>query len=810
MATNLDRPANLETWIGHPHGLRLRKHPDLAKAEPYLAEFPMVIRFAEIIEKSRLPVSSAPTIRVETLPAFRQSTVGLTVELRIEVDFPSDAPEMRLTRFSLVSDEIELQEFVVLRPGKRQSVCFPFPEFHKPLALRVDMDIRDEGRVTHECVLQPEKKWTWYVAFQTHLDLGWTDRADKVVASLKKMTSEDAVRICRQFAGNPPGQRFVWTCECSEALRFAWEGSPSSRRGDLLWCIKNELIECCVLPYTFHTHLMSRDLLRRAIRRSFDLREEIGAGGTLDLSVAQQNDVPGHNWILPDLLAEAGVKRAIVGHNWLVRGCPLPPLFRWRGPDGGEVLTLSTSCMNYGGNAGVPAKPDDLRGLSQNSPEGLGVQGDAIFKTITYGENCGPEFADVEIGNIQKWQAEFVWPKIHVGGPKDYFAHIEPALDRSSLPVVDRDISDWWIDGPASMPSAMGKFRRAMKTLPAIPASTESIDVEDSLILFSEHTFGLNAQLVKVNAAKAGWKIDEGFENYIASWEDKEAYAERAWQLASAARATHESSQLAGLDKNWEIASDAHGISRLVDPFGRCWVDSALTPDWPRLGTLVQKFVPRETGSWLHHDLPFAPNQGTFTASVVSVSAIDSGDEYGVEILQRLTSPAGSIPDIRFRLTAKPGGSALRARLSIVGKEATAQSEALGLSFPWRVKNPEYSGDVGGRLLRVDRDQMPASNRDTHAFGDGWIVADGEDRMAVSSPDAFLWHFGGFRYCEFNKNPPARSGETYAHLCNNAWQTNFRVWVGGDLDFQFFLRPLLPGDEPMDILSKLSRAWLLP
>jgi hypothetical protein len=549
--------------------------------------------------------------------------------------------------------------------------------------------------------------------------------------------------------------------------------------------------------------------------------------------------------------------------------------------------------MNYGGNAGVPAKPDDLRGLSQNSPEGLGVQGDAIFKTITYGENCGPEFADAEIGNIQKWQAEFVWPKIHVGGPKDYFAHIEPSLDRSSLPVVDRDISDWWIDGPASMPSAMGKFRRAMKTLPSIPASPEAgdgrtsescraqgerasrpfrdwkeyrsdvphtggtpvppekilevatfggapaSDVEDSLILFSEHTFGLNAQLVKVNAAKAGWKIDEGFENYIASWEDKEAHAERAWQLASAAgtrpggecvtgfpaceptqpqagkpvthcRQSQESPPLAGLEKQWGISSDAHGISRLVDPFGHCWMDSALTPDWPRLGTLVQKFVPRETGSWLHHDLPFAPNQGTFTASVVSVSPIDSGDEYGVEILQRLTSPAGSIPEIRFRLTAKPGGFALRARLSIIGKEATAQSEALGLSFPWCVKNPEYSGDVGGRLLRVDRDQMPASNRDAHAFGDGWIVADGEDRMAVSSPDAFLWHFGGFRYCEFNRNQNPRSGETYAHLCNNAWQTNFRVWVGGDLDFQFFLRPLQPGEEPMDILSKLSRAWLLP
>ena len=46
------------------------------------------------------------------------------------------------------------------------------------------------------------------------------------------MTSEDAVRICRQFANNAPGQRFVWTCECSEALRYAWDGSDAARRSE--------------------------------------------------------------------------------------------------------------------------------------------------------------------------------------------------------------------------------------------------------------------------------------------------------------------------------------------------------------------------------------------------------------------------------------------------------------------------------------------------------------------------------------------------------------------------------------------------
>jgi len=803
MATNLDRPQHLETWIGHPHGLRLRRHPRQAEAIRFLDEFPMVIRFSEIIERSGLPASAQPTLRVETLPAFRQSSVGLTVELRLEISLPGSGPEPRMAKITASTPEAEVQEFAVLRAGKRQVVTFPFPEFSEAVDMHVSVEIRDEGRVDTVARLVPEKKWTFHVAFQTHLDLGWTDRADRVIAALRKMTSVDAVDICREFGDRPEGQRFVWTCECSEALRYAWEGGDAAQRKALLECIDRGLIQCCVLPFTFHTNLMSRRLLSRAIQRSFELRREIGAEHMLDLSVAQQNDVPGHNWVLPDLLAEAGVRRAVLGHNWLVKGCPLPPLFRWIGPDGGEVLALSTTCVDYGGASGLPTDPRDLRGLSLNNPDGAQVDGTALFRSITYGENCGPAFASRELGSITRWQDEFVWPKLKVGGPKDYFNHLEAEIDYGSLPVVDREISDWWLDGPASMPTAMGKFRRAQRLFD-LGASTP--ELEENLTLFAEHTFGLNAQLVKVKAAEAGWQIEKGFEDYIASWHDKEAYADAAMAEARslAARFAGKSRVVAeGNPGSWEIVSDAHGVARLTDPEGTTWVDASASPGLPRFGSVVQKFLPRETGSWFHHDLPFAPHQGSHLARVLA----SENDGSSIVIRQKLESPAGSISDIAFRLENIGETGILRAELMIQGKEATAQSETLALGLPFLAGKPIYSGDVGGRMLHVDRDQLPGSNRDGHAFGLGWMLEDGGKRLLVSSPDIFLWHFGGLWHGNFNHQEMPRTGEVYAHLFNNAWQTNFRVWIEGDMKFAFYLKSLAPEESPLPALERMAELW---
>lgn len=103
-------------------------------------------------------------------------------------------------------------------------------------------------------------------------------------------------------------------------MRLAWNGASNEERKELQAFIRLGLIQSCAFPFSFHTGLMSKDLLCRSIKRSFDLRREIGVEN-LDLSVAQSNDVPGHSWIVPDVLAEMGIKRAMIGHNTMVRGC---------------------------------------------------------------------------------------------------------------------------------------------------------------------------------------------------------------------------------------------------------------------------------------------------------------------------------------------------------------------------------------------------------------------------------------------------------------------------------------------------------
>ncbi len=131
------------------------------------------------------------------------------------------------------------------------------------------------------------------------------------------------------------------------------------------------------------------------------------------------------------------------------------------------------------------------------------------------------------------------------------------------------------------------------------------------------------------------------------------------------------------------------------------------------------------------------------------------------------------------------------------------------LALPLAVDCPAFAGEVGGEMLRVDLDQLPDANRDEHAIGAGWIVTEAAtgQRLAVSSPDVFLWHFGGLRYLNFNRQPRDRTGEVYAHLFNNAWQTNFRAWIDGDLTYRLLLRPLNPEDRPSECLQTLTTLW---
>lgn len=821
MAHKSDVPKNFEIWAGGPNGLRLRRHPKIDQALKYLDEFPMVIRKTSIIDASHLASGEKPRLSLGSFPVFRRSSVGETVELRLEIDCPALTfrGPVQFARVFIETPDTLLEEHVVVKSGKRQFLNLPFPAFESETDFTVSIELRDQpfGIIKQDFTLIPEKRYTFYYAFQTHLDLGWTDRVEPTIESLKKMTSEVAIKVCEQFMYRPDGERFIWTCECSDALRLAWNGANAEQKEKLKDFIRRGLIQCCAFPFSFHAGIMSKDLLKRSIERSHSLRDEIGVG-ELDLSVAQNNDVPGHSWIVPDVLSEMGIKRAQIGHNSMVRGCKLPPLFMWRGPSGGSVLTLATSCVDYGADFPIPKGASDLYGLSINNPDGFRMPGTAIMRRIGYGENCGPEGAEREMNALAAWNTEFAWPKLIVGSPKDYFEHIENELDISSLPVVDQEISDWWIDGPASMPEAMANYRKAMIALPdlseKIPVDQKAdreklADIEDNLILHAEHTFGMNAQLVRPTASAQNWTLD-GLENYVGSWEDKELYASRAIKATNELKAKFPATTRDGVSENsdWRIDWDNKGIATIADPTGRCWYDRSKLSDAPAFASINQQLLPKELDEWFHHNPAEAPNAGDYPFTLESVEEYKDEKSAGAILTGKLDSPAGKIESVSVKVGNSLVDSDLIIEAKLINKQPTAQAECVTLALPFIVNEARYRTDVGEALMRVDDDQRADANKDEHPVITGWILEDGNtpEKLAISSAEAFLWHLGERRYCSWNNSVEKRDGTAYAHLLNNVWNTNFRCWVGGDLTYTIRIRVVKPNNELTE-LKQMSALW---
>lgn len=821
MAHLTDIPKNFEIWAGGPNGLRLRRHPQISQALAYRDEYPMMIRQTTVSEAGRLTAQDRPRITLSSLPVFRRSSVGETVELLVEVDCPAFEPRgpIQFARLIIETADTQLEEHVILKLGKRQSLHLPFPAFAAGTDFTVSLELRDRGeagRVRACFSLLPEKRLTLYYAFQTHLDLGWTGRVAPTVEALKKMTAEVAIKVCRQFENRPEGEKFIWTCECSDALRMAWAGTFGAQRQELREFVRRGLIQCCALPFSCHTGLMSRDLLRRSIERSHALRRELDVP-ELDLSVAQSNDVPGHSWIVPDVLAEMGIHRAMIGHNPMVRGCLLPPLFYWQGPAGGRVLTLATSCVDYGAAFPVPKSPREFFGLSANNPEALQLPGTAVMRFIGYGENCGPDGAEREINAIAAWNEEYAWPRLLIGGPKDYFNHIEPETDPANLPVISKEISDWWIHGPASTPRAMAQYRKVMIALPRLAGTVSAeatadrarlAEIEENLILHAEHTFGLNAQLVQPIALAQSWSLN-GLDHYVRSWEDKEQYAANAVAQLGVLQCLYPPPPPATATGagRWQIGWDGTGVVRLTDPNGTCWYDRNALPEAPPFAGLTQQLFGQELDEWFHHNPAAAPHAGDYHFIPAVVTDYEDPESRGVMLSGKLDSPAGAIASVVITV-----GSALHAPDLIIGvalrdKLPTAQAECLTLALPFLCGAPKFRTDVGGALLTVDDDQLIDANRDAHPVITGWLMEDGTkaSTIAVSSAEVFLWHFGERRLCWWNKAPAKRQPTAYAHLFNNLWNTNFRCWIGGDLNYTIRVRR--GSDQPLAELQQMSELW---
>ncbi|HEX9987390.1 MAG TPA: glycoside hydrolase family 38 C-terminal domain-containing protein [Chloroflexia bacterium] len=373
------------------------------------------------------------------------------------------------------------------------------------------------------------------VVFKTHFDLGFTDLPDRVM-SLYTGQMFDAVReVMEATAGEPEGLRYNWTLPSWPLKQLLHDPAlPQERRDAARKLVEAGRLHWHVWPFTTHTAFCGLEDMVRGLHISRSLSEEFGPYP----SGAKQTDVPGHTWILPSMLARAGVKFLHLGCNPGSHPPHVPRLFWWEGPDGARLLT----CYSPGGYGTSLLPPADWE-----LDTWLAVQ-----QTL---ENHGPHSPE-DLRRMRDHVAEHAPGVELVFGELGDFA--ESLLARpeqlAGLPVVPYDLADTWIHGVGTMPREVARVRELRGKLLALEMLAATLEwphvrqdggdfplarkiaphidqAYEELMLFSEHTWGLDVKSTIKRVYGESFREARQSEPYMRleeSWRAKAAYVDKA------------------------------------------------------------------------------------------------------------------------------------------------------------------------------------------------------------------------------------------------------------------------------------------
>ena len=369
-----------------------------------------------------------------------------------------------------------------------------------------------------------------WVVFKTHLDIGYTDRIESVLAKYRGPMMDGALKVVEASRELPPEKRFSWTLAGWPLTHVLGPQQDPVRRARIEQAVREGAIAFHALPFTTHTETQDLEDLVRGLGFSTRLAHQFG----LPLPIgAKMTDVPSHSWVIPTMLANAGVKFLQLGCNGTSAFMRVPPLFWWEGPDGSRILCNYTPV--YGSGLKAP------RGWPSKNYLAMEMTGD----------NHGPP-TQAEVERLRQ-QAAVSLPGVQVHfGTLDDFAKAVMA-ENPELPVVRGDMPDTWIHGWMSMPLEAKACRNFRPLEPALdvldtqlrawgetpsPLAPALADAYEQSGLFSEHTFGpFGPNGGSWNSGTARylygeeWKAAYGrgaYQKYEAAFDDKRAFAHRA------------------------------------------------------------------------------------------------------------------------------------------------------------------------------------------------------------------------------------------------------------------------------------------
>jgi hypothetical protein len=310
-----------------------------------------------------------------------------------------------------------------------------------------------------------------HLVFKTHLDIGFTDLAARVTENYIQVFIPGAIETAAELRRRGGREALVWTTG-SWLIHTALKKSGPRARDALIRAIEAGDIAWHALPFTSHTELMDRGLFEYGLSLSAELDRRFGKTTV----AAKMTDVPGHTIGMIPLLAKAGVEYLHIGVNGASRLPETPRVFRWRAPEGGEVIVQYD--RSYGDTLILPGLEEAL-------------------VIVNNGDNMSPPRTESVLRVFADLAARFPGAEIRAS-TLDGFV---PALRKigADLPVLTEEIGDTWIHGVGTDPAKVARFRELLRLRKVweaegrlSPADAAYGNFYDQLIMISEHTWGLD------------------------------------------------------------------------------------------------------------------------------------------------------------------------------------------------------------------------------------------------------------------------------------------------------------------------------
>ena len=628
-----------------------------------------------------------------------------------------------------------------------------------------------------------------YVAFKTHLDVGFTDLSSVVTERYVHDFIPKAIEVSERLRADGFGDRYVWTTGSWLIWKYLRTASPEAvkqleeaiGRGDIVW---NSV------PYTVESETMTRELFETCLLLSKRLDKKYNK----QTIAAKMTDVPGHTRSIIDPMYDAGIRLLHVGIN---SACPLPsvPTFcRWRSPSGNDLLLVYQK--DYGEDEVLP-------------------DGKTVVSINFTGDNHGPHSYE----RVKKIYADLRkrYPQAQLVGASFNDVARELLLIKKDLPVVTSEIGDTWIFGYGGAPIRMAKFRAVSRLYSQWlnegkikKDSDVALDFAAELGLIAEHTQGVDVkthlrQWDKYDMDKFLKGRSEGiFSMAEASWKEIDNYIDSAIAFLPASLQKEAREVVAEVDKV-KLEDNSK-----MKPMERKRWEQPIAGGMTLAGLSYQMFdgddyddfqnrYLRARYGWALDDLG---KRGLKESHAVSVTLYAQTmaqsvrkEKKGTRIITELRFPENEKVDkrvyperIQVNCFTTKNGKRSEVALTIYGKPAVRLPESYWLSFTVPGIELVIAEKMGERVNLMD--VVEKGNRQMHGIDRYVDLITSGETIRISSKEAFLLNVGEAQGLNYSTNYPDKRKGAHFNLNNNLWGTNFSMWNEGSLTYHFVIETL--------------------